>query len=583
MLASLSRWSGRRPSAAALSLLSLLLACSQQPQTRVAVAQAGAAAAADSSPAVKKGGKAQQAASGKGAAAAVEYTPQPPDGKWLVDEQGRQYFVDKIPKQEGGYAWLNEEKTLVQVRYGLVYDVVGQDESSFKVKIYRAVPETTERPGSREITPADLEKVAAAYKNHTGTADRLQFEPFGRGLPESGQWRNGFEIADMNGDGHPDIVHGPARKQGGGPVIFLGDGKGNWRRWSEARFPPLSYDYGDVAVADFNGDGRLDLALAVHLHGLIALVADGPASFKEWGRGLDFHGAVSPPPGEPAFSSRAVAAADMNGDGRPDLVAEGEGPRPPTGPTPGKPSGRDSAAVSGGYGMVVYFNQGDGSWSRQAEEPVRLFGDKLVVADFTHDGIPDTVLGSNVLGADEILRIGTGGGAWTKAKLEGLRPGLVGAVDIADFNGDGRLDLAVGYLSYELKLWRTGIDLFLGRADGNWERRPVAVEDGRGWLTALSAGDIDGDGNLDLAALTGEGATWILLGKGDGSFAREKTPEIPPDKEGCKGYDVRIADLDGEPGGEVVASFAGEPSALFAPALCTNGGRMVAWKARKRR
>jgi len=59
---------------------------------------------------------------------------------------------------------------------------------------------------------------------------RLRFTPFGQGLPPSGQWREGFAITDMNGDGHPDIVSGPPRKApGAGPVIFLGNGKGSCR------------------------------------------------------------------------------------------------------------------------------------------------------------------------------------------------------------------------------------------------------------------------------------------------------------------------------------------------------------------
>ncbi|MFL6290470.1 MAG: FG-GAP repeat domain-containing protein [Thermoanaerobaculia bacterium] len=553
-------------------------ACSQQPKAGAPPATAAAGATAETSPGNAAAAPAAAGRSEDKPPLPEVPAPAPPDGKWLTDELGRRYFVDKVRKEEGGYIWLNPEKTQVQIRYGAIYDVVGEDEESFHVKIYGADP--VERPGPAAITPEDRAKVAATYRNDTGKADRLQFEPFGHGLPERGQWRNGFEIADMNGDGHPDIVHGPERKGSRVPNIFLGDGKGNWRRWSEATFPPLPYDYGDVAVADFNGDGRPDLALAVHLSGLIALVADGPQSFKEWGRGLDFSQPSAAAQPESSFSSRAVTAADMNGDGRPDLIALGEGPRLTQG------AGQGSRGAGGGFGMVVYFNQGDGTWvrrSEQAADKVRIFGDKLEAADFTRDGKLDIVLGSNVRGETGILRVGAEKGAWTTGHLEGLRRGFVGAVDVADFNRDGRLDLAIGYLSSELQVWRTGIDVFLGRADGTWERRGVAVEESRGWLTALDSGDLDGDGNLDLAGLTGEGQTWILLGKGDGSFVREESPEVPQAEGGCRGYDVQVADLDGQPGDEIVAEFAGEPSVLFAPTQCLDQGEMVAWKPVRRK
>ena len=101
--------------------------------------------------------------------------------------------------------------------------------------------------------------------------------------------------ADMNGDGHPDIIHGPPRKApGAGPVIFLGDGKGSWSRWREARFPPLAYDYGDVQVGDFNGDGHQDLAFAVHLRSLIALLGDGKGGFRNASEGSISHSAEKP-------------------------------------------------------------------------------------------------------------------------------------------------------------------------------------------------------------------------------------------------------------------------------------------------
>jgi hypothetical protein len=431
----------------------------------------------------------------------------------------------------------------------------------------------------KEPTAQEKEKVAASYLNSTGTSDRLTFEPFGKGLPERGQWRNGFKIADMNGDGNPDIVHGPARKSLGMPVIFLGDGKGGWQRWRELRFPSLAYDYGDVAVADFNGDGRLDLALAVHLHGLLMLVADGPQSFKEWGKGLDFQ---VPGQGGDAggFSSRTLEAADWNGDGRPDLISIGEGPRLAGNLSPGA-GGRVAPGTA--YGAVIYLNQGDGSWVRQGDESSRLFGEDLAVADFTKDGRLDMILGSSVLGEAQILRIGApGAGAGAKEDLPGLRPSsYVGAVDVADFNRDGRPDLAVGYLSREAGAWRTGIDVFLARAGGGWDRKGVAEVDGRPWLTALDSGDLDGDGKPDLAATTGEGEIWIFLGKGDGTFSREQTPEIAP-HSGCRGYDIQVVNLDADLADELVGEFAGEPSAMFAPTKCLSEGGMGAWKARKK-
>lgn len=565
--------------------LAILSACSPKPPAATAATEQPSSAASTSASTQDKAGAtapaAQAAKPAKEPAAAIPPPGlEPPDGKWLTDEKGRQYYLEEMPKVEGWYHWLDEAKTRVRLAYGMTYDVASQDEDSFMVKVYKL-----EAGGPPPAKPAaaqpDPEAVAASYRNTTGTADRLTFEAFGRGLPTEGQWRNGFKIADMNGDGNPDIVHGPARKGGNRPMVFLGDGKGNWKRWAEVRFPALPYDYGDVAVADFNGDGRLDLGLAMHLRGLAVLVADGPLTFQEWSKGLDFE--VAGQGGDASgFSSRTLEAADWNGDGRPDLISLGEGPRMAGAAQAGQPRLGAGAA----YGAVVYINQGDGSWVRKDELQggSRHFGEDLAVTDFTNDGHLDIVLASSVLNENELLRIGGGGGSWSKTALPDLRSkSYVGAVDAADFNGDGRPDVAVGYLANELGVWRTGIDLFVARTDGSWERKGVAFEENRDWLTALDSGDLDGDGKLDLAATTGDGEIWIFLGKGDGTFLREQTPEIPVQAGNCRGYDIHLANLDGEPGDEMVAEFAGEPSALFAPALCTSGGGMAAWKARAKK
>jgi hypothetical protein len=549
--------------------IAVLCACSQQPPARTATPAA-------KQPATPAGPAAAPGQAAPAPAADLE----PPDGKWLTDDQGRQYFLSEIPKAEGWYHWLNEEKTRVQVQYGMIFDVASYDDDSFQVKIYKVDKPSGPPPAPAALTPKEVEAIAATYRNNTKSSDRLVLEPFGKGLPDRGQWRNGFKIADMNGDGHPDIVHGPARKSLGGPVIFLGDGKGSWTRWSGVRFPPLAYDYGDVAVADFNGDGHPDLALAAHLRGVIVLVSDGAGGFKDWGKGLDFQ---VPGQGGDAggFSSRTLEAADWNGDGRPDLVSIGEGPRMAGNLSPGA-GGRVSAGTA--YGALVYLNQGDGSWVRKDElsNTSKLFGEDLAVADFTNDGRLDMILGSSVFGETDILRIGGTDAVGAKADLPGLRPSsYVGAVDVADFNRDGKQDLAVGYLAREAGTWRTGVDVFLARSNGGWDRKAVAVVEGRPWLTALDSGDLDGDGKLDLAAATGEGEIWIFLGKGDGSFDRETTPEIPA-HGGCRGYDIQLVNLDADPADELVAEFAGEPSAMFAPNQCVSEGGMGAWKARKK-
>jgi FG-GAP-like repeat len=149
--------------------------------------------------------------------------------------------------------------------------------------------EPLRRTSACAISLVSLVVLAAAFAGQTATNTQptpLRFVPFGEGLPTSGEWREGFRIADLNGDGHPDIVHGPPRKQPGPPVIFLGDGKGSWTRWKDANFPSLSYDYGDIEVADFNRDGHMDLAVAVRYRGILVLLGDGHGGFSKCERRL---------------------------------------------------------------------------------------------------------------------------------------------------------------------------------------------------------------------------------------------------------------------------------------------------------
>lgn len=500
----------------------------------------------------------------------------PPDGVWLTDEAGNQFYIEKLKRYEGKYKWIGENR----VNYmGIKIDIVDADEDWFYMKAYR-VPEEDPLPPSKGPTPEDLAAVAAEYKVSLTETDELQFVAFDRGLPATGQWRNGFVLADMNGDGLLDIVHCPPRKGSSTPIIFLNDGTGGWRPWREARFP-RDYDYGDIAVGDFNGDGHNDLVLAIHLRGLRVLVGDGKGTFSEWSDGVEYQ-----VPGQggdnSAFSSRAVQAVDWNGDGRLDILALGEGPRV------GNPSSDERKRKGLGAiafvadGPVVYLNQGDGKWLKkyQGTGIDKIFGDDIDAGDLNGDGRIDFATSSNRMGRVDLVNVGKADGDWEAQRTDQVRlNAYIRSVSIADFNRDGRNDLAVAFLSYAIDGWRNGLDILYAQPEGGWRRQGLFARAERVALYSIGHGDLNGDRWLDLVTVDADGGMQVFLADGRGGFSFEKSPEIDKLRGRCRGYRVRLADLDGDHLDDVVVNFADEGSAMFDPQRCLNGGGLVAIKS----
>lgn len=579
--------------AAAWALIWILVAGSAgsapaaaEPSQKVSQDQVAEAAAPDAAPA-----DAEPDAAEPDAAAAADA-----EG-WLIDEpSGLRYRIEKVPKIEGTYQWLDE--THVQLPAGAQLEVVKDDDEWFWVKFFE--PKFVRREiKEKGPSPEELAAVAATYQFELPTGDRLRFEEFDHGLPRSGQWRNGFDVADMDGDGHFDIVFGPSRKGRPLPNVFVGDGHGNWDRWHVIEYPELPYDYGDVEAADFNGDGLVDLAFGFHLRGMAVIVrddsprGDGPradaapdvaARFVPWSDGIGLHY-----PGEPgpinAFSSRALGAADWNGDGKLDVVAMGEGPKGPTGA-----QGRPQEVVETSRGFLVYLNHGDGAWTawRPQQDAGVLrpnFGDDFVLADLNGDGQLDLLSVSRQMSNNQILNLGIGGGKVSIVDLVEARPNaLVTGVAVAEIDGAPGLDLVLGYVSRELGVWRTGIDVLYGAPDMTWKRRTLFSEESRRGISALAAGELDGDGHPDLVATTDTGEVWIFLGDGEGFFVREEE-QLTEEAKGCRGFTPRLVDLDGDGRDEVIVGFAGEPAGLPGiPGLshpgCQDGGSLRAWTPR---
>jgi len=314
---------------------------------------------------------------------------------------------------------------------------------------------------------------------------------------------------------------------------------------------------------------------ASHLRGITALVGDGKGNFKEWSRGIEFQ---IPGTGEtgPAFSSRAIEVLDWNHDGRPDILALGEGPR--LAMTRG--DGTGDSFRKGARGFRIYVNQGDGSWVVTDEEGNAGFGDAIASGDFNGDGRPDFAMGSNIMGYRAVIGYGQPDGSWKRINVELLRPSaVISGLAAADFDRDGRDDLAVGYSSNELGVWRTGVDILYSRPGDTWERRVLYNEESRVGVFAVAVGDLDGDGARDLVALTGEGGSWIFSGDGKGWFTRDDSGPVTAGDAGCRGYHAVLADLDGDGKDELIATFAGEATSATGLPQCSSGGSVRAWKA----
>ncbi len=501
----------------------------------------------------------------------------PPDGRWLIDDEGRQYFVDKIKKYPGKFQMISEERVNL---YGVKVDIIGHDDDWFYTKSYRATGE----PLDLSYKPPTAEEIAAVDATYEGSpeeVDRIRFEPFDEGLPTGGQWRNGFDIGDMNEDGQLDIVHAPPRKSGDLPVILLGDGAGSWTPWSEARYQ-AGYDYGDAAVADFNGDGHLDIALGIHLRGVKILVGNGVGGFSEWSRGIDYQIPGRGGDGN-GFSSRRVMPLDWNGDGLTDLLALGEGPRvgSPQGLRDSQRAKRATRTLFVADGPAIFLNQGDGSWVKEqkAVGPYEIFGDDLALGDFNGDGRTDFATSSSRMSRRDLINLAPAEGlSWEAVNEPLVRPfAFVRSVVAADFDGNGLDDLAVSYTAFETDLWRSGIDILYSMEGGETERRPLFYRKRRLGIFALDQGDLNGDGAIDLVGVDGDGDGYVFLGDGEGFFVREASPELDKPRGRCRGYRVRLVDLDGDGRDEAIASYADEASAYFDPDRCLTGGGMMAW------
>jgi hypothetical protein len=286
---------------------------------------------------------------------------------------------------------------------------------------------------------------------------------------------------DFNGDGKLDVAVALNTQNGnpGGEVaVLLGKGDGSFRQEITI---PFQFFAGNLIAGDFNADGKLDLALITNLNQVSVLLGNGDGTFQPARAFLTGIGPVS------------IVAGDFNHDGNLDLAT----------------SNSTDNSVS------VLLGKGDGTFLPHVDTStggVSSYG--LAVGDFNQDGKLDVAVTESSSNEVTIL-LGSGDGTFVfGAELLASNPGVVAT---ADLNGDGKLDLIVG----NGKGFNSTQTLFFGNGDGTFHQGRIFSRSGWQEQTATVA-DMNADGRLDLVVLLGNqnglGEVSVLLGDGTGVF-----------------------------------------------------------------
>jgi LPXTG-motif cell wall-anchored protein len=350
----------------------------------------------------------------------------------------------------------------------------------------------------------------------------------------TGDRPNSVVIADFNGDGKADMA---TANEGGGVSVLLGDGASDpgFTAAAGSPFPVAGTPY-MVATGDFNSDGKPDLVVSGQDAGAVTvLLGNGTGGFAA-PLGSPF--AVS---GQPY----ALVVADLNGDGNVDIATVDFGPP----------------------GVSVLLGNGAGAFSAAGNSPFAAGTDLegLAAADVNGDGKADLVATSPY--ADEVSVFLNDGDPDPSFTASGPPfPAGSGArssdVTIGDVNGDGNPDLVTA------NDYTGDISVLLGdgAAQPTFTASAAPIPTGGDSPRAVALGDVDADGHLDAVTVNqGTNDVSVLLGDGTGAFTLATSP-YPT--EGDASFSLAIGDMNRDGRIDLVTTnlFSNNVSVLLNPA-----------------